>query len=444
MKKGMPFIFAIAFSLALIGLVSAEIKINEVMPHTNNSLHDDWVELYNGDSFQVNLTNWIISDGTGNKTFNLSIPASSFGLIVDDNIDYNGSTGCQAVYALLNNSNFNCFQLSVIGSSGLNADAESVILYNGSQLISNFSWTTNIQSKGLSWSYNGSSWLNCTPTPGSANNCTSQSQSPTCPAGYTCTNSSCANNIITQTCINATANCTNMTLMQNFSCSSSNNSGLYIELSWTDDEIINGKEFEADVKAYNLGSYDYDIKVWLEFYSNSTIISERYDGADDGWKSGTYYISKFFTGSGNKTKSINLRVKDDYNNFYGDAKIFAKIRKNGDSDVLDDYESTIELLEEASSDSQNSSDNAAVLLSNTTNSAASASNNAGGIIVLGGGGNNSSSNSTSQAKNSMVYKSKSEYIKEYAPYAFGLLCIFLIIMLLIEKTRAARTKTEND
>ena len=37
--------------------------------------------------------------------------------------------------------------------------------------------------------------------------------------------------------------------------------------------------------------------------------------------------------------------------------------------------------------------------------------------------------------NSIIYKSKKEYIREYAPYAFALFCIFIIAILLIEKQR---------
>jgi hypothetical protein len=39
----------------------------------------------------------------------------------------------------------------------------------------------------------------------------------------------------------------------------------------------------------------------------------------------------------------------------------------------------------------------------------------------------------SKLQNSIIYKSTNEYIKEYAPYAFGILCIFIIIILLIDK-----------
>jgi hypothetical protein len=51
-----------------------------------------------------------------------------------------------------------------------------------------------------------------------------------------------------------------------------------------------------------------------------------------------------------------------------------------------------------------------------------------GAIVLGG-------KTDSEVNNSIIYKSKKEYIREYALYAFTIFCIFLIIILLIEKRR---------
>lgn len=413
MKKQVIFIFA----LLLTGLASADILINEVMPHSNNSLGKEWIELYNNETSNISLINWTLTDSsfTNNDTFSLNISAEDYALIVDNNVEYNNKTGCEAVYEFLNNSNFSCFEIPEIGN-GLNDSSDGVYLFDNSTLISNFSWGSDLQLSGKSWSYNGSIWLNCTPTPGLENNCTQ-----TCTPGTACTNSSCSNNIITQTCITTYSNCSTTNSIQNFSCSSNEDEEIYLELEWDEDDIVNGKEFDITVKAYNLESgKDYDIKVEIQNEDEDTI-SETYGnhGEDeDNWETSKNYLLEFFSGSGDKSDEIKLRIDSNYEDFSGEAIIIAKIRETGSSSIIDEFEDEIKILEGDDSDSGSSS-------------SSSSSSSASGTITLG-----SSKNQTKISdgdENSMIYKSTSEYIKEYAPYAFSLLCIFLVTLLLMDK-----------
>lgn len=307
---------ACVFSILLVSFANAELRINEVMHHTNNSLGNEWVELYN-DGGAVILLNWKIGDTSESDNISINISANGYALIVDD-ID------CASLIV----PSESCISLNEIGNQ-LGDSGDTLYLYNNeSALISNFSWTSSIKSTGKSYGYNGSAWMNCTPTPGAANNCTI--------SGGTCTavNNSCGNwadcsgTSKSRTCTNTSASCANTTWTETQSCSS--NSGLYIEVNWNNEEIINGKEFDIEVNGYNLGDYDYDVRVWLEFEENSTIISERYDANASEWSSGIYYADKFLSGDGNKSRNIKVRINTNYENFYGDAKILAKIRKHGD------------------------------------------------------------------------------------------------------------------
>jgi hypothetical protein len=171
MKRGLLLLslFSIFF---LFTSCFAEVYINEIMPHSNNSFANEWLELYNSGNEILNLSSWKIADKVSNDTFSLIIYPESYALIVDDGNIKDNLTGCKA----FNISNESCYELSTIGS-GLNDENETVFLYNESNfLIDNFSWIESIKSTGKSWSKNNLAWQNCTPTPGFQNFCENFSQ----------------------------------------------------------------------------------------------------------------------------------------------------------------------------------------------------------------------------------------------------------------------------
>jgi len=380
------------------GLVSG-IRINEVMPHTNNSFGNDWVEIYNPSNEQVNLTNWIVGDNSNNKSFNLTLSNQSYGLVVDDNISFNGSLGCSAIYLFFNNSNISCFQLSAVGGSGLNEGGEEVYLYNETgSLISNFSWNTSIQETGKSWSFNGTVWQACMPTPGYANNCSSILQNTT-----------------------------------NTTTPPPDSDEIYIEIDY-DEEVRNGEEFEVEVNAYELEDEDYDIKVYITPEDDNKIISETYDEEDDDWSSSTYYINEILSGPGDDTATLKLRIDEDYVDFSGDAKIYAKIRDSGGS-VIDSVKGDIEILEKEEEEDDSGSTTSTTTTTQTTNTTSQTTGNspnnsnlAGNVVRLNSG--KQEDIKTSNGK--ILYKSRQEYFKEYGIYAFALVCIAIIIALLIK------------
>lgn len=165
------FILSISFIYS-IELSSGDIFINEVMPHTNNSWKDEWVEIYNSGSEIINISGWKIGDKASNDTIHsLIIYPESYALIVDTNTNLNGSYGCDS-FSITPES---CIEFSTIGS-GLNDYNESIFLYdNEINLIDLFEYVEDIKSTGKSWNRNQSNILACFPTPGFQNNCT-QSQ----------------------------------------------------------------------------------------------------------------------------------------------------------------------------------------------------------------------------------------------------------------------------
>ncbi len=63
------------------------------------------------------------------------------------------------------------------------------------------------------------------------------------------------------------------------------------------------------------------------------------------------------------------------------------------------------------------------------------------VIILGKSSN--TYKKIPQIENSIIYKSKNEYIKEYIPYAFSLLCILLMALLAIDRNKT-KIRKDND
>jgi len=439
-KRGLVFCFGVFFVVLFsLSFVLGEVRINEVMyDPTGNDVGNEWVELYNNGTEAINITGWKFI--TRNSDHDLKIPPAKNGR--GDMLIYpkNYTIICQKAENFSNN--YLNYTGSIIDSSWeelSNSVNETLILKNSSDyIIQELVYSGNSSNEGKSLQYISNSWQSCTPTPGYANSCTTQSQIPNCTASDSCSNSSCTNGNITQTCTSTLSNCTNSTTTQNISCSNSSsstntstttNASISLNITWTNEEIINSNNFSIKIKAFNLLNYTYDIKVWLELKDNDIIISDRYDESEEKWKSGTYFIAGFFSGSGNKTKDINLRLREDYLNFSGEAKIFIKLRKN--DDTINEVNYTINILKKIETIYHNSLLTTANVINNISNT--NNTYNESGIIKLGSKISRTAQTEDIKTEKSTIYKSKNEYIKEYAIYGFAILCVFLIILLLIDK-----------
>lgn len=185
----------------------------------------------------------------------------------------------------------------------------------------------------------------------------------------------------------------------------------YLKLSWDKEDIINGEEFTIEIKAYNLDGEDYDLKVYIE--GDGSIISQIYDEDEGKWISGNYYVDEVFSKKGDDKYKAELRIKEDYSDFEGKAKIIAKIRKN--SKIIADIDKKIDILppEITRQIEQNK-------ITGNVN-----------VETI----NYQTQDEIIELKNidSMIYKSGNEYIIEYAVYALIFLGIVTMVLLFFQR-----------
>jgi hypothetical protein len=228
--------------------------------------------------------------------------------------------------------------------------------------------------------------------------------------------------------VNCQSQSENGTSQQNSTSNSTENASVSMDIDYAS-EVKNG-EFEITAKLYNLQEKDYDIKVYVTFEENNTVISETYN--ENTWKSSTYYINNIVSGTGNKTLDVKLRIADKYSGFKGDAKLNARLRESISSNTVANFEDYIKILEKENSSSQ-SSNQGTVTLNLVGNSSNNSSNGGIGLtsnVIKLNSPSSTSTNTTKDIKSNIVYKSKVEYFKEYGFYALGIVCIVIIFVLL--------------
>ena len=367
MKKSSTILLVLIIEIVfLINLVVGDVRISEVMAETPSGTYGDsdceWVEI-SSDSSQ-NLSNWILNTGAKNITFNFYI---------EDFLIITGNETC------FKNNWIGVNESKIIGFSdiGLNDGGDDLFLYdNSSILINSMSYSSTNSDK--SWQYCSSGWLENPSTSGASNNCST----PT----------------------------------------TTQDPEIYLEVEWDEEDIVNGEEFEIKVKAFNLGYEDYNLKIWIKFDDNDTVISDRYDEGEEEWSSGRNYVDDFFEGPDNETENIVLRIRDNYEDYYGDdVEICFKLEEDEtDTEECDNIE-IIEKEEE---------DNDEPIIRETTPPTASPA--PVGIIKLG---NSSAIAETEDLKeqSNLIYQSKNELIKKYAIYGFAVLCVGLCILLVYDK-----------
>ncbi len=402
----------------MLNSASAEVRINEVTYDLNGTdTGHEWIELYSDEP--INISGWKLYEASTNHGLTIVngswiiegyvIIADDTSIFLSDYPNYNG--------ALIDSS----FSLDNNGES-LAIKNKSLDIINQVNYIS--SWGGN--GNGKSIQFNGTGWCEGLPTPGSVNSCSSPQ--PQCFQNWSCSAwGSCTNGEQTRSCIDLN-NCYNATGKPSEGQSCITNTSIYLELDCAS-EVKNG-EFEITAKLYNLESKDYDIKVYVTFEENDTVISETYN--ENEWKSSTYYIDNIVSGTGNKTLNVKLRIADKYSGFKGNAKINARLRESISSSTVANFEDDINILEKENSSSQ-SSNQGTVTLNLVSNSSNNNSNGGIGLtsnVIKLNSPSSTSANTTKDIKSNIVYKSKVEYFKEYGFYALGIVCIVIIFVLL--------------
>jgi len=351
----------------MISLING-VRVNEVMadPSRCSDAHCEYIEIYTDNP--TNLTDWVINTGTNNVSFNFYLEDY---LIITRNKD-----------SFINNFSVNEDKVIELVIGLHNTDEDTIFLFNNnSELIDSFTYIDT--TSGISWQYCSEDWFERNPTPGLSNNCTTEQD-------------------------------------DNGNTGNEEEPDIYLEIDWDDEDIINGQEFEIEIKAFNLKDGLYDFKVWIEFKENDTVISDRYDAEGEEWKSGKYYVDEFFEGSGNETEDIKLRIRGDYKDFYGRAKIFFKIEGEEENDEY------IEILEK---EEVNEEEDVPKIIESMQTAPIT-----GNVIKLGAS-ESSTETEDIKTKDNIVYESKTELIKKYAIYGFALLCVGICILLGFKKLK---------
>lgn len=199
----------------------------------------------------------------------------------------------------------------------LENESEIIRLFNQTSLIYQTPILSDNYSDSKTWNYCVSNWSFSDSSPGTANKCPVKNQ----------------------------------TIPKNDTSPTGPKPEIILSLDWNGNEIINGRDFDIEVSAFNLEDKKYDVKVYIYRDNNENkIISETYYHID--WFYSGIYITEFFTGPGNKTEEINLRISEVYRNFNGSAKIKAKIKEQYPPNVEAEKESNINILKEGTETQQ--------------------------------------------------------------------------------------------
>ena len=161
----------LSFLLAFLFLidVASGILINEIMANTLDDTYNEWIEIYNNDSMEINVSSWIIKDTNSNDTLEgglyngegAIIPAYGFAIITDDatRVYNNFNVSDDAVRIYVDDSSI---------GNGLSNDGEEIYLYDNNNNLVDYKAYNNT-SKDLSWAFVNGSLHKSNPTPGFSN-----------------------------------------------------------------------------------------------------------------------------------------------------------------------------------------------------------------------------------------------------------------------------------
>ena len=362
----------IFIQITSISIVSAEVRINEFESNPLGSdSGNEWIELYSEN--QINLSGWkIMNNDNGSLELNQTI---------------NG-------YLIIN-----------LQGQWLDNSDERIFLYNQNSLIDSSILLSDSANDNKTWQYCTGNWNFTIQTKNSQNNCSSPTNPPQ-----------------------------NNTQNPNQNNTQNQEASISLDMGWNEDDIVNGDEFEIEVSAENLEDEEYNVKVWIEFEDEDTIISDRYGEDSSGeevWKSGSYYIYNLLNGPGDETEKVNLRIRENYKDFNGDAKIFFKLSTgeeiSKDIEILEKEEDKVAKKKEVIK--QNNTQEIKTTAKSTTSVS-------GNVIKLGSSESKEASiNNENTANSNLIYESKNEKIKIYAIIGFAALCLGLAILMVFKKIK---------
>lgn len=374
-------LFCLGISIFLFSLsfISSLVTLNEIeLNPPGTDSGNEWIELFSNET-PLSLANWEIRSNNGrNMTLNVTF--------IDNYFTINTTTN------LLTNDNNIIYLYDSFGT-----------------LVSQTPSLTDSLNNITTWQYCPifNNWTFTAATFGYSNNCST----PEIPSDNNQTN--------------------NQTTNSSGNINNNNNSEPakeYIQLDWDDVNLTNSEEFEITVNAFNLLDEIYDVKVGIQ--DGDTIITEFYDTINQKWTSSNYYFDSFFSSPGSYHKILTLRLREAYKNFTGYADVFGKLRRG--STIVGEFYGTIKIL-----NSNNSQTNNSIISKDTI---ITSINNTENILRLNVPSN--SLNETPANQDSIIYKSKNEYIKQYAFYAFSGLSPIILLIVLISLIKRIKRKEE--
>jgi len=166
----MKFLIALLLIFIFLIKISTAIIINEIMADTiSDEFLNEWLELYNDDSSDINISGWIIGDDKDNDTLEgglynkegTIIPAFGFAIITDEATrvynNFNVSPSAIRIYV----------DDGAMGN-GLKNSGETIYLYDKNKKLIDKK-TYNKTTEDLSWAFLNISLHKSNPTPGYAN-----------------------------------------------------------------------------------------------------------------------------------------------------------------------------------------------------------------------------------------------------------------------------------
>lgn len=220
-------------------------------------------------------------------------------------------------------------------------------------------------------------------------------------------------------------NSLNISNSNNLTNNTNQEAKIYLKLDWNDNRIVNGQEFNIKVNAFNLKNRNYDVKLYIYESDKNTPISQTRD-QNFKWISSSLYVKDFFSGPGNESDSIKLRINEKNNALEGGATIVARIRESRTSYYIEEQEDIF--IYKSKSLNQKTTDNNLdrdLESNDNLNQAYEESSIIGEAIKLGA----NKETETIKTQNNIVYESKNEIIKKYSIYWFIILIIIFLILL---------------
>lgn len=211
-----------------------------------------------------------------------------------------------------------------------------------------------------------------------------------------------------------------------------------LSISWDEDEIINGEEFDIKIKAYNLEDKNYDIKVYIYDNDKNMPISQNY--YEDKWMSSSLYLNEFFNENGNISDEVRLRIRESDRDFSGNAYIGVKIRENNGYKIFNEINEKIK-IKKAKAVENNNEENPVLVedsLEINDNSEEDSIETieetpiTGSVIKLSG--IKAKTENIKRQKN-VVYESKNQKIIKYSIYGFIALLVIFIILIMLNKLK---------